>query len=449
MKNIAKNFILSVISLTAVFGTSAFAADLSGWAEAEYQSASEAGLVSHAIVSHNLTEDITREEFCELAMNLYKKLAPEALNEYKKETEKSTAMGSPFVDTNSDVAIWAYNFGVASGTPSGEFAPNRDVTREEMAKMLVSVMCATELDGFQIESTKSDSEILNFSDANQISSWAKNSIKLALEYQLINGINDNELNPLGSVTREQAIATINRTYNNFKSEFLINDYSVALPTITLPNDGDEIEDGDFTISWTSIPNASAYHVIIKDVNANSVVLDDIYNSTSYMITKGTLPGTKEYTLIVGAVLNDGSEVYSMPVDFKYKAKSGSAYAANSAKAQQVIDTAAKYLGVPYLWGGTTPSGFDCSGFVQYVLRENGISITRTTYTQWDNDGVYVSRSELQPGDLVYFGSSSAPHHVGMYVGNGMYIHAPRTGDVVKYSSLDSRSDFCGGKRVIR
>ena len=275
MKNIAKNFILSVISLTAVFGTSAFAADLSGWAEAEYQSASEAGLVSHAIVSHNLTEDITREEFCELAMNLYKKLAPEELNEYKKETEKSTAMGSPFVDTNSDVAIWAYNFGVASGTPSGEFAPNRDVTREEMAKMLVSVMCATELDGFQIESTKSDSEILNFSDANQISSWAKNSIKLALEYQLINGINDNELNPLGSVTREQAIATINRTYNNFKSEFLINDYSVALPTITLPNDGDEIEDGDFTISWTSIPNASAYHVIIKDVNANSVVLDDI------------------------------------------------------------------------------------------------------------------------------------------------------------------------------
>ena len=139
----------------------------------------------------------------------------------------------------------------------------------------------------------------------------------------------------------------------------------------------------------------------------------------------------------------------MPVDFKYKAKSGSAYAANSAKAQQVLDTAAKYLGVPYLWGGTTPSGFDCSGFVQYVLRENGISITRTTYTQWDNDGVYVSRNELQPGDLVYFGSSSAPHHVGMYVGNGMYIHAPRTGDVVKYSSLDSRSDFCGGKRVIK
>lgn len=449
MKNVANKLILSVISLTAVFGTSAFAADLSGWAEAEYQSASEAGLVSHAIVSHNLTEDITRQEFCELAMNLYKKLAPEELNEYKKEVAKSSAMGSPFTDTSSEVAIWAYNFGVASGTPSGEFAPDREVTREEMAKMLVSVMCATELEGFQIESTKSDSEILNFDDAYQISSWAKNSIKLALEYQLINGVTDSELNPLGAVTREQAIATVNRTYNSFKNQFVVDNYSVALPTIDLPNDGDEIEDGDFTIAWTPISTASTYHVIIKDVSANSVVLDEIHSGTSHTVPKGTLRGTREYTLIVGGVLSDGSEVYSMPVDFKYKSKSGSAYVADNEKVQRVLDTAAKYLGVPYLWGGTTPSGFDCSGFVQYVLRENGISITRTTYTQWDNDGVYVSRSELQPGDLVYFGSSSAPHHVGMYVGNGTYIHAPRTGDVVKYSSLDSRSDFCGGKRVIR
>ena len=121
--------------------------------------------------------------------------------------------------------------------------------------------------------------------------------------------------------------------------------------------------------------------------------------------------------------------------------SQSSSTATSSKAQAILDTAAQYLGVPYLWGGTTPSGFDCSGFVQYVFKQNGINLTRTTYTQWDNDGVYVSRSELQPGDLVYFGSSSAPHHVGIYVGNGQYIHSPRTGDVVKYASLDSRSDF--------
>lgn len=114
----------------------------------------------------------------------------------------------------------------------------------------------------------------------------------------------------------------------------------------------------------------------------------------------------------------------------------------------LVETAKQYIGVPYLWGGTTPSGFDCSGFVQYVYAQNGIDITRTTYTQWDNDGVFVSKDELRQGDLVYFGNSSAPHHVGMYIGNGQYIHAPSPGDVVKISDLNSRSDFAGAKRII-
>lgn len=439
MNKIAKKIILSVLSLTAILNTSAFAADLSGWAVSEYQQANEAGLVSYSVVSHNLKEDITRQEFCELAMNLYKKLTNETL---------ITPAGSPFTDTDSTAVAQAYCYGIVSGTSDGTFTPNRLVTREEMAKMLVSTLAASEVD-FELADGSDTSAIDQFSDADEISEWAETSVITALNNSLINGITEDTLDPLGSTTREQAIASVNRSYNAFKSD----SYSVALPVITLPEDGAEIEEGDFTISWTSIPSASTYHVIIKDASANSVVLEDIYASTSHEIKAGTLATNKDYTLIVGGVLADGSEVYSMPVDFRYKGSSKTAtsnsYTANSAKAQQVIDTAAKYLGVPYLWGGTTPAGFDCSGFVQYVMRECGISITRTTYTQWDNDGVYVSRSELQSGDLVYFGSSSAPHHVGLYVGDGMYIHAPSTGDVVKYSSLDSRSDFCGGKRVIQ
>lgn len=437
LKKIAKKIILSALALTALFTTTAMAADLSGWAVPEYQSANEAGLVSYSVVSNNLKDDITRQEFCELAMNLYKKLTNENL---------ITPAGSPFADTDNTAVAQAYCYGIVSGTSDGTFTPNRLVTREEMAKMLVSTLAASEVN-FELADGSDKSAIANFEDADSISAWAESSVITALNNSLINGITADTLAPLGSTTREQAIASVNRSYNAFKSE----SYSIDLPVITLPENGAEIAEGDFTISWTSIPSASSYHVIIKDANANSVVLEDIYSSTSHVINKGTLAGTKDYILIVGAVLADGSEVYSLPVDFKYKSASNSSsnsYTANSAKAQAVLDTAAKYLGVPYLWGGTTPSGFDCSGFVQYVLRENGIKITRTTYTQWDNDGTYVSRSQLQPGDLVYFGSSSAPHHVGMYVGDGTYIHAPSTGDVVKYSSLDSRRDFCGGKRVI-
>lgn len=99
--------------------------------------------------------------------------------------------------------------------------------------------------------------------------------------------------------------------------------------------------------------------------------------------------------------------------------------------EKIVNDAKKYLGVQYVWGGSSPSGFDCSGFVQYVYKETlGIQLPRTTYDQV-NCGRAVSQSELKPGDLVF------PHsgHVQIYVGNGQVIHAPQTGDVVKIGPM--------------
>ncbi|MBU3177830.1 C40 family peptidase [Clostridium estertheticum] len=111
----------------------------------------------------------------------------------------------------------------------------------------------------------------------------------------------------------------------------------------------------------------------------------------------------------------------------------------------IIAYASNFLGTPYLWGGTTPSGFDCSGFTQYVYAHFGISVGRTTFDQI-NDGVEVSRDKLQPGDLVFFGSFANPHHMGMYIGDNNYIHAPHTGDVIKISAL-GRNDYVTARRV--
>ena len=108
----------------------------------------------------------------------------------------------------------------------------------------------------------------------------------------------------------------------------------------------------------------------------------------------------------------------------------------SGRGQSIVDTAKKYLGVPYVWGGTSPKGFDCSGLVQYVFRQHGISLPRVAASQ-RNAGAYVSRSNLQPGDLVFFSSGGRISHVGIYIGNGNMIHAPQTGDVVKISSINS------------
>ena len=113
---------------------------------------------------------------------------------------------------------------------------------------------------------------------------------------------------------------------------------------------------------------------------------------------------------------------------------------------QVIQTAMQFLGQPYVWGGSSPSeGFDCSGLLQYSLAQNGINISRTTYDQV-NEGTAVSKSDLQPGDAVFFGTADDVHHVGIYIGNGEYIHAPKTGDVIKISKLNDRSDFYAARR---
>lgn len=107
--------------------------------------------------------------------------------------------------------------------------------------------------------------------------------------------------------------------------------------------------------------------------------------------------------------------------------------------------ASNFMGTPYRWGGTTPSGFDCSGFMKYVFAHFGVNLPRTSDSQF-GVGQRISRDSLQPGDLVFFGAPGNPHHVGMYVGDNCYIHSPQTGDVVKISAM-TRRDFIGGRRV--
>ena len=123
--------------------------------------------------------------------------------------------------------------------------------------------------------------------------------------------------------------------------------------------------------------------------------------------------------------------------------------APSTRGGQALGVARQYLGTPYRWGGETPAtGFDCSGLMQYAFKQLGVSIPRVSQDQFKS-GQQVPREALQPGDLVFFSKAGDVHHVGMYVGDGKFLHAPRTGDVVKISSLSEphyAAEFCGARR---
>ncbi len=104
----------------------------------------------------------------------------------------------------------------------------------------------------------------------------------------------------------------------------------------------------------------------------------------------------------------------------------------------IVSTAKKYLGTPYVYGGASPSGFDCSGFVYYVLNSLGISVSRTLNTMY-GQGTAVSKANLKPGDVVFFKNTYKVgiSHVGIYVGGDQFIHAPNSRSVVSYASLNT------------
>ena len=187
----------------------------------------------------------------------------------------------------------------------------------------------------------------------------------------------------------------------------------------------------------------------SEANTSSSILAELKNGTAITVLSTSNGWSK--------VSYAGKTGY-ISADYLVTASSGTAISPSntaasvsiSAKRQSVLNYAAQFLGVPYVYGGSTPSGFDCSGFTSYVFKNTVGSIPRVAQAQYDAT-TRVSRDDLLPGDLVFFGSStSSISHVGIYVGSNQFIHAPSTGDVVKYSSLTGSyaTRYQGAGRVI-
>ncbi|MEN6565808.1 MAG: NlpC/P60 family protein [Veillonellales bacterium] len=200
------------------------------------------------------------------------------------------------------------------------------------------------------------------------------------------------------------------------------------------------------------PAAPAYAAGLSDILGQTTNSDSHSSSSGLMnLLLGLLLGK-----ILGNVNDSGSAnplstiTKTLGIDSSPAAPSGSA-APNQTQAtgNTIVNTAKKYMGVPYVWGGDQPTGWDCSGFTQYVMKENGITLPRTAAEQYAA-GTPVDKSRLQPGDLVFFTTYKAgASHVGFYIGSGQFIHASSAAKQVTISSLDEQyytDHYIGARR---
>lgn len=301
----------------------------SSWARAEIVGAHENGLLTEKL-QMDYKKNITREEFCELAVNLYEELTGSAASD---NTE------NPFSDTENTYVITAYHLGIVNGTSVGQFSPFNTATREEVSVMLYRTLQAAGLD---LSATRKNQTA--FSDWKLISGWAQEAVIALRSAGIIGGVGDNLFDPKGTTTREQAIALVKRIFQKYSDDYI----------------------------------ETSYHD--PDVN----------------ISRGD---------------------------------------ARNPQIAQLIALISLEMGKPYQWGGTGPDSYDCSGLVYTLYGKIGISLPRVSVEQ-ATAGTYVSREDLRYGDLVFFARDGKNiNHVGIYVGNGEFVHAPQTGDVVKKSTL--------------
>lgn len=200
-----------------------------------------------------------------------------------------------------------------------------------------------------------------------------------------------------------------------------------------------------------------YNTVYEETNALSkgeikVKTPGVYGSKSVKaeITKenGVVIATNVIESVVTAQPQNQIALKGTKAAVRYVAsRGGGRNIAVAASGSDIVAYAKRFIGTPYRYGGTSPNGFDCSGFTQYVYSNFGGNLPHNSSSQF-GCGTAVSKSELQPGDLVFFSSSSRISHVGIYVGGGKFIHSPQAGESVKISSFSGTTlNYSGAVRV--
>lgn len=425
--------VLTMLILSGSMCATAYAKDLESETLKEtVEVVSENGFISQEFLKEDLSNKVSRSNYEELLKKLNTKL--------NVESNSSLNNIKPVIAANSNPEIAEIINEEKNETTDSvlkvedAFKTIKPLTREEALSKLVSVMISSNI---QLELSSNVENIKLFDDYKEINRDYLANISTALQNNIISIDEDFLFNPQEVPTYEEVILwleKVNEIHDEKTKE--TNPFSDLDPIKKIKVNPEVDEDGN--IIWNTVSSIKYYTVLVKDLNGNIIYENNTYED-NLLNPETVLETGNTYEVIIGALLEDNTEIFSSPVEFKYMGIG-----------DKIVEEVKKYLGVNYVWGGTTPRGFDCSGLTQYVCNKVGIKINRVASDQFRNNGKYISRNELIPGDLVYFGYNGNATHTGVYVGDGQMIHAPQTGDVVKYASIDNsyfKSRFLGGKRV--
>ncbi len=244
-------------------------------------------------------------------------------------------------------------------------------------------------------------------------------------------------------------------YFNLKNKFLI---LICIFTMLNSLSAAKAAEDSFTLlgAATLEPVKNTNPDIYVTVNEENVILYSDSKETSRNIKK--LP--KDYALsVLGAEYgwiyvqddnNNKGYIRANMLTFKNGQKPVNTEL-KSQKAMEIVEYSKKFIGTPYVWGGTNlRTGVDCSGLIYSVYKDNGINLSRSSREMYNNNGTSVNKSDLKEGDLVFFNTSgSGVSHVGMYIGNGQYIHSGNSGvAIASLNSNYSSRTYVGAKRII-
>lgn len=453
--------VLLTVSLAGTCFAKVTVSKYSSWFASNYTEMNQLNLIPDSFSGYDLTADITRGEMCELAVHAYELITKNTIDPERTDY---------FSDTSDLSVVKAYELGIVSGYPDGTYRPEQYLTRQEFFQIIQNFCNSAAF------KPSSDGVTLNhFKDTAAIADWAIEATKICVKCGYVNGTTSAAgpiLDPTSNTSRQEAMAMFLRCFKGLNEYYYGLVLSAKVVEDNKTSSSVTVADAQKTMyvsadklnvraSWSSVSTllgtlAKGAAVTVTGTCSNGWIRISYNGGTAYVSgdyvsnTQGGSSSGDSSGSGTGTGGSSSGDSGSSDSSGDSGSSGGSSTVDGEGVGVEIANYALTFVGYPYVYGGTSTSGFDCSGLMYYCYKHFGITLNRVADDQM-NQGTAISREGLQAGDLVFFGSGSYASHVGMYIGNGNFVHAANPSSGVRISSLNETyyaNRYLGARRII-